>query len=232
MRRTLTAMPLALVMAVSPIVVVPAGAQSPGVAPGEARTLVHDELGRLEAVIDPSQGVAVYRYDAVGNIVAIERPELTDVSIIEVTPDRGETGDAITIQGTAFGADPGSNKVTIGGVPATIDSASATTIVARIPDGATDGPVVVTTPTGTATADETLSIGSLAPVDPLGLAAPHQGGRPHHADGQRVRTRAPRCRRGRRRDARTGRSRYRCHPLRVPAAGSRLRLGLSGDPMG
>ena len=86
------------------------------------------------------------------------------MSIIEVTPDRGETGDAITIQGTAFGADPGSNKVTIGGVPATIDSASATTIVARIPDGATDGPVVVTTPTGTATADETLSIGSLAPV--------------------------------------------------------------------
>ena len=75
MRRTLTAMPLALVMAVSPIVVVPAGAQSPGVAPGEARALVHDELGRLEAVIDPSQGVAVYRYDAVGNIVAIERPE-------------------------------------------------------------------------------------------------------------------------------------------------------------
>ena len=164
MRRTLTALPLALVMAVAPIVVVPAGAQSSVAAPGAARTLVHDELGRLEAVIDPSQGVAIYRYDAVGNIVAIERPELTDVSVIEVWPDRGEPGDAITIQGTAFGADAGSNQVTIGGVPATIDSASATTIVARIPESATDGPVVVTTPTGSATSDEAFAVGSLVPV--------------------------------------------------------------------
>ncbi len=52
-------------------------------------TYIYDELGRLRAVIDPSQtdGTAIYTYDAAGNILSITRQPSTQVSIIEFLPD-------------------------------------------------------------------------------------------------------------------------------------------------
>ena len=39
---------------------------------------VYDELGRLTAVIDQQGDVAVYNYDAVGNLLSIQRINATD----------------------------------------------------------------------------------------------------------------------------------------------------------
>ncbi|MCY7420086.1 MAG: DUF6531 domain-containing protein, partial [Chloroflexi bacterium] len=145
----------------------PASASAQSSSPGAAGphiAYVHDELGRLEAVIDPSQGVARYRYDAVGNITAIERPNLTDVSVIEVTPDWGVPGDRVTIEGTEFDGDIASDRVTFGGIAAVVESASGTSLVARIPAGAVTGPITVTTPAGFATSTETFTVGSRAPA--------------------------------------------------------------------
>jgi len=71
-----------------------------------AITYIYDELGRLRAVIDPSQtdGTAIYTYDAVGNILSITRQPASQVAIIEFNPKRGPVGTTVTIQGTGFGA--------------------------------------------------------------------------------------------------------------------------------
>ena len=155
----------------------PASASSVA-ATSTSRTLVHDELGRLEAVIDPAQGVAIYRYDPVGNIIAIERPDPAVVSIIEVTPDRGVPGDQITIQGTGFGGDRAAVSVAIGGTSAAVTSATADTIVATIPDGAASGPVAVTVAAGSATSDEAFAVGAWAPaIDAVSPAIAKAGDR-------------------------------------------------------
>ena len=49
-------------------------------------TYTYDELGRLTAVVDPSGDTGIYTYDAVGNLLSIERQSSSVVSIIEFTP--------------------------------------------------------------------------------------------------------------------------------------------------
>ena len=163
MRRT-GAIAMVVVLGSAVIGLPPAGTSAQATPTTNTIIYVHDELGRMTAVIDPSQGVARYAYDAVGNITAITRPSLDTVSIIEVTPDRAMPGDLVRIQGTGFDADPASNAVTIGGVAATVMTASALELTVTVPDGAADAPVTVTSSAGTAHADEVLRIGSLAPV--------------------------------------------------------------------
>ena len=122
-------------------------ASESSVAATTARTLVHDALGRLEAVIDPTQGVAV---STATTRSATSSPSSdrtrTSCELIEVTPDRGVPV-AVTIQGTEFGGDAGRQRHhrrrhrdgRLGdGRP----------IVATIPEGAAGGPVAVTVPPG------------------------------------------------------------------------------------
>jgi YD repeat-containing protein len=118
-------------------------------------TYVHDELGRLEAVIDPdaaSNGVAKYTYDDNGNILSISRSSHTAISIIDFHGNRGEVGEEVTIYGTAFNATPASNSVRFtnssgqsgsSGQAATVLSATTTTLTATVPSGSGDGPVWV-----------------------------------------------------------------------------------------
>jgi YD repeat-containing protein len=111
----------------------------------------YDELGRLVQVTDPSGDAAIYRYDAVGNITAIERPGGTSVAISGFTPISGLIGAAVTIYGSGFSATPGQNTVTFNGVAATVTNSTSTQITTTVPSGATTGAIAVTTPIGSAT---------------------------------------------------------------------------------
>jgi RHS repeat-associated protein len=118
----------------------------------------YDEAGRLRAVIDPSAGAAVYSYDAVGNLVSIARQNATATSIIEVDPDSAPVGSSVTIYGTGFSSTPSQNTVTFNGAAATVTSASATTLVATVPVGASTGPINVTSPAGSATSSSAFTV--------------------------------------------------------------------------
>jgi YD repeat-containing protein len=114
-------------------------------------TYVYDRLGRLTGVIDSAQGTAVYRYDAVGNILSIERYATNAVLLIEFTPGSGPVNTVVTLTGTGFSATPSQNAVTFNGVAATVTSSTVTSIVTKVPAGATTGPISVTAPAGSAT---------------------------------------------------------------------------------
>jgi hypothetical protein len=121
---------------------------------------VYDELGRLRAVIDPSQtdGTAIYAYDAVGNITSITRQPATQVAIIEFRPKRGPVGTTVTLQGTGFSATPGSNAVTFNGTAATVTTASPGELVVTVPSGATTGTIGVTAPGGSGAGPEAFTV--------------------------------------------------------------------------
>ena len=114
---------------------------------------VYDELGRLVQVTDPSGDSAIYRYDAVGNIIAIERPGSTTVSISEFTPNSGPAGTTVTISGSGFSTTPGSNTVTFGGTATTVTAATATQLTVTAPAG---GQVAVSTTNGSANSGSAL----------------------------------------------------------------------------
>jgi len=109
---------------------------------------VYDELGRVQAVVDPSGDTATYKYDAMGNILSITRGNSSQLSIISFTPQKGVVGTSVTINGTGFGATSGQNSVNFNGVSATVISATTTQIVATVPAAATTGPITVTAPGG------------------------------------------------------------------------------------
>jgi YD repeat-containing protein len=54
----------------------------------------YDELGRLVGVVDGQGNVAVYNYDAVGNLLSIERFTTagTGIGIFLLAPDSGIAG--------------------------------------------------------------------------------------------------------------------------------------------
>jgi YD repeat-containing protein len=118
----------------------------------------YDDLGRLVQVTDRSGDSAIYRYDAVGNITAIDRPGAGGVAISAFTPIAGTTGTTVTINGTGFSTTPGLNTVTFGGVVATVSAATATQIVTSVPGGAGSGTIGVTTPTGSATSSTSFGV--------------------------------------------------------------------------
>jgi YD repeat-containing protein len=119
---------------------------------------VYDELGRLQAVIDPSGDSATYKYDAMGNILSISRANSSQLSIISFTPQKGVVNGSVTINGTGFGATAGQNSVSFNGVSATIVSATTTQIVATVPATATTGPITVTAPGGSVSTSTSFTV--------------------------------------------------------------------------
>ena len=94
-------------------------------------------------------------------------------TITSVAPLLGKIGDTITITGTNFDATTTNNTVYIGGIKATVVTASTTTLTVTMPAGATVGPVRVTVKERTAVsnkivgatysgADQTITAGVLA----------------------------------------------------------------------
>lgn len=120
---------------------------------------IYDELGRLIGVVDPTTETAVYAYDANGNILSISRHNSSQVSIIGFTPNNGSASTNVRIYGTGFSATATKNTVKFNGVQATITSASVTQIVTSVPNGASTGPITVTSPAGSASSTGTFTIG-------------------------------------------------------------------------
>ena len=124
----------------------------PAVLSADTAQYFYDELGRLAGVIDGQGQVAVYTYDEVGNLLAIQRFTTTGagVGLFVVAPGSARVNTAVTIHGFGFTAPPSSNQVSFNGVAATVLSATGTSLVARVPVGASTGPVTVTNTNGTA----------------------------------------------------------------------------------
>jgi YD repeat-containing protein len=140
--------PTPVVLAV--LLMVPASAA----APPASIHYVYDDLNRLSAVVDQQGTVAVYTYDAVGNILRIERFDAASepgaVAISYFTPGSGRVGTAVQVFGRGLGATPDANTLSFGGVEAAISAAAPNRLVASVPAGAATGPLGVTTPLGSA----------------------------------------------------------------------------------
>lgn len=116
---------------------------------------IYDELNRLVGVVDQQGSAATYAYDAVGNIVSIERFDAGGipgaVAITMFAPSSGRAGTTVQVFGRGFAATVAQNSLSIGGRPAALVAAAPTRLVATVPAGAQTGPISVTTPLGSAT---------------------------------------------------------------------------------
>ena len=98
--------------------------------------------GQISVTTDSNTGVSAGTF-------TVTSPPVPVPTLGGFTPLRGITGSKATISGTGF---EGVTSVKFNGTPASSYSVlSATSISATVPDGATAGPVSVTTPSGTAT---------------------------------------------------------------------------------
>jgi YD repeat-containing protein len=112
---------------------------------------VYDENGRLVEVVAADGASAQYWYDAVGNISAIKKNTAATLSIAEFTPNSGAAGTPVTLYGSGFSAVAGSNTVKFNGVAALVSAATATSLTATVPAGATTGKISVANPNGSVT---------------------------------------------------------------------------------
>jgi YD repeat-containing protein len=90
-----------------------------------AVTNIYDAVGRLVGVVDPNGASAVYTYDAVGNLLSVDRRDAGTVSIISFTPSSGPVGTTVTIAGTGFSSTPSQNVISFNGVAATVSAATS-----------------------------------------------------------------------------------------------------------
>jgi YD repeat-containing protein len=137
----------------------------------------YDELGRLHAVVDQQGNAAIYSYDAVGNMLSIERFDaatLPGVAITAVVPDKGKAGALVSILGKGFGG-AGQNAVAFNGMAASVAQAFSNRIITTVPAGATTGPITIVAPLGSAVSPRPFRIVGALAVTPatatLGEAA-------------------------------------------------------------
>jgi YD repeat-containing protein len=122
----------------------------------------YDSLGRLTGVIDQNGQAVFYVYDSAGNILSIRRQSPTGpVTIYSFDPPGGNSGSTVEIFGVGFSSTANQNQVMIGGVPATVVSVLACTLVAEVPANATPGQIKVTTPLGQATSSSSFLVNGL-----------------------------------------------------------------------
>ena len=65
------------------------------------------------------------------------------LSISSISPTSGKVGASVTITGTSFDTTPSNNTVYFGATKATVTSASATSLTATVPTGASFGPITI-----------------------------------------------------------------------------------------
>ena len=142
----------------------------PSLTLSDTAEYVYDDHGRLATVLTQAGDTALYRYDSVGNVTAIERftPAASGIGLFVLIPAAGPIGSQVRLQGYGFLLTPASNTVTFNGTAATVVSATATTLTVTVPTGATSGPVVVTNSNGAATSPSpfTRSLPSVATLSP------------------------------------------------------------------
>jgi sugar lactone lactonase YvrE len=69
--------------------------------------------------------------------------QLPEITITSITPDEGQSGAAVTIEGSGFSENKAENIITFNGKNATLQFASSNRLIATVPDGAGTGPLVV-----------------------------------------------------------------------------------------
>jgi YD repeat-containing protein len=123
---------------------------------------LYDELGRLIAVIDQQGDVAIYSYDAVGNLLSIQRVNASDapgsVAISLVSPNQGPVGTTVTLFGKGFSATPSQNAVAFNGTTASVTEAAPNRLVTAVPSGATTGAITLTAPLGNASSPSDFTV--------------------------------------------------------------------------
>jgi YD repeat-containing protein len=131
---------------------------------------VYDDLGRLVGVVDQNGNAATYVYDAVGNILAIERRDVADspdaVVITLVSPNEGRVGTPVSIYGRGFSLDAAQNIVAFSGAVASVTGVSTNLLSTVVPQGALTGPITLTTPLGTASSPEPFTVVGVLTINP------------------------------------------------------------------
>ena len=145
-------------------------------ASGQIVHYAYDQAGRLSVVADPRGDLAVYQYDAVGNLLSIQRIDVAAVSdavvIAHVSPGIAPRGAVVSLFGKGFGASADANAVTFDDVPAAVLVASPTRLTVRVPASATTGPIRVTTALGSARSAVFHVLGALSVTPATAVVAP------------------------------------------------------------
>lgn len=113
-----------------------------------ATQYLYDSNGRLTGVIAPTGEAVIYRYDQAGNLTSIEHIGAGDFAALSFTPQIGTIGDQVTFTGVGLNT---VSSVSFNGTPAQIVSATANSLVATVPDGASTGFVTLSGLRGTFT---------------------------------------------------------------------------------
>ena len=106
----------------------------------------YDDAGQLFRVLDSSGNLIEYDYDAVGNILQIQRSTVSAsaLAIFNITPLHGPAGTVLTIYGQGFSSLTSGDIVMINGKAATVLSATDTELTVLVPSGVISGPITVT----------------------------------------------------------------------------------------
>jgi len=148
----------------------------PVTSPGQTVHYAYDAAGRLSVVADPRGDLAVYQYDAVGNLVSIQRIDVGGVAdavvIAHVSPGAAPRGASVSLFGKGFGASVDANAVSFNDVAAAVLTASPTRLTVRVPAGATTGPIHLSTPLGSATSPVFHVLGALSITPSTAVVAP------------------------------------------------------------
>jgi YD repeat-containing protein len=146
---------------------------------------VYDDLNRLVGVVDQQGNAATYTYDAVGNILRIDRSDASAIpgglGITLVMPGKGRLGTAVEVFGKGFGATPAENTVRFNGALATVTRAAPNRLLIAVPPGATTGPITVTAGQGTATSPQPFVVLAVLAVTPTTATVFVQGTRQFQA---------------------------------------------------
>lgn len=119
---------------------------------------VYDDIGQLTKSIDSEGNVVEYVYDKMGNRLEVKRYSATDLAIFGFTPANAPAGSTMTLQGQGFSLVPSENKVTIGGVEATVLSATENVLVVQVPTTGNGGEIVVTVNKVSASANKVFAV--------------------------------------------------------------------------
>lgn len=145
-------------------------------ARADSVSYAYDALGRVIQATDSTSGQAVfYAYDGVGNIISQQVVPVTTLAISGLSVDDGAVGNQVTVDGTGFSTTATSNTVTFNGVAGTVTSVTQTELTVTIPQGATAGPIKVTTGSSAATAPGVFTIISNAAPPTISGFSPTMG---------------------------------------------------------
>ena len=122
----------------------------------------YDELGRLIETVAADGTSVLYSYDAVGNISSVKHDAVSTVGISGFIPAAGPIGTSVTIFGSGFSTTPASNVVKFNGTAATVNAATATSLVVTVPAAAITGAISVANGAASSTSSGIYVVASLA----------------------------------------------------------------------